>query len=141
MDIIQIMTAKQIFKAFQEKITYLICPDNPTFHKYINVQRTEVYQSLKENLTNITFWGRKETLFTATSIIDKSFQFDNDRELIEEQFSQLVEDKSAYVSQGKRKIGRNKYSSLRKTYNVLSSGGIISKTIIYFALIQSKLSC
>ena len=39
----------------------------------------------------------------------------------------MVEDKSAYVSQGKRKIGRRKYTSLRKTYDVLSSGGIFPK--------------
>ena len=44
-----------------------------------------------------------------------------------EQFSQLVEEKLAYISQGKQKIGRNKYTSLRKTYDVLSSGGILPK--------------
>ena len=46
---------------------------------------------------------------------------------MKEHFSLLVEDKSAYVSQGKRKIGRNKYTSLRKTYDVLSSGDIFPK--------------
>ena len=46
---------------------------------------------------------------------------------MEEQFSQLVEEKSAYLSQGKRKIGRKTYTSLRKTYNVLSYGGIFTK--------------
>ena len=46
---------------------------------------------------------------------------------MEEQFGQLVEEKSAYVSQGKRKIGRKKYTSLQKTYDILSSGGIFPK--------------
>ena len=41
------------------KISYLICPDNPTFHKHNDVQVAKVYQYLKENLTNLTFWGRK----------------------------------------------------------------------------------
>ena len=71
--------------------------------------------------------GSKETLVTAASIISKSFELNHAREFMEEQFSQLVEEKSAYVSQGKRKIGRNKYTSLRKTYDVLSSGGILPK--------------
>ena len=38
---------------------------------------------------------------------------------MEEQFRQLVEGKSSYVSKGKRKIGKNKYNYLRKTYGVL----------------------
>ena len=42
---------------------------------------------------------------------------------MEEQFSQLVEHKFTYISKGKRKIGKNKYTLLRKTYDVLSSGG------------------
>ena len=62
------------------------------------------------------------------------------RELMEEQFSLLIEEKYAYVIQEKRKIGRNKRTSLRKTYNVLSSGGIFQGTIIYFTFLQSKLS-
>ena len=41
---------------------------------------------------------------------------------MEEQFSQLVEHKFTYISKGKRKIGKNKYTLLRKTYDVLSSG-------------------
>ena len=59
---------------------------------------------------------------------------------MEEHFSQLVEKKYAYVSQGKRNIGRNKYTSLWKIYDVLSSGRIFQITIICFSLIQLKLS-
>ena len=40
---------------------------------------------------------------------------------MEEQFSQLGEEKYVYVSQGKRNMGKFKYASLRKTYNILSS--------------------
>ena len=39
----------------------------------------------------------------------------------------MVEDKSAYVSQGKRKIWRKKYTSVRKTSDVLLYGGILPK--------------
>ena len=46
----------QIFKLFSDKIAYIICPDNPKFHKHNDVQGTKVYQPLKENLTNITFF-------------------------------------------------------------------------------------
>ena len=63
---------------------------------------------------------------------------------MEEQFILLVEDKYAYVSQGKQNIWRRKYTSLRKTYNVLSSSGIFPKynyifcidTIKVFSLMQ-----
>ena len=55
----KLMQSKQIFKEFSDKIAYLICPDNPTFHKHYDVRGTKVYQSLKENLTNLTFLGRK----------------------------------------------------------------------------------
>ena len=43
---------------------------------------------------------------------------------MEEQFSRLGEDKSSYVSQGKQKNGKKKYTQLQKTYNILISGGI-----------------
>ena len=55
---------------------------------------------------------------------------------MEEQFSQLVEEKYAYVSQGTQEIGRNKYTLLRKTYNVISYYGVYQSTIIYFELIK-----
>ena len=60
-------------------------------------------------------------------IIAKSLELNHSREVMKEQFSQLAEEKYAYVSQGERKIGRNKYTSLRNTYGVLSSGGIFPK--------------
>ena len=65
----QLMRDKHIFKAFTDKIAYLIFPDKPTFNKDDDLQGTKVYQSLKENLTNITFLGGKKTSVTAASII------------------------------------------------------------------------
>ena len=55
------------------------------------------------------------TSVTAARIISKSFELKHAREFIEEQFSQLGEDKSAYLSQGKQKISKNKYTLLPKT--------------------------
>ena len=43
----KLMQANQIFKEFLNKISHLICPDNPTFHKHDDVQGTNIYQSLK----------------------------------------------------------------------------------------------
>ena len=86
-----------------------------------------VYQSLKENLSKITFLGRKETSVTAAIIIAKSFKLKHARILMEEHFILLVEEKSAYVSQGKQKTGKSKYTSLRKVYGIISSGGIFPK--------------
>ena len=76
--------------------------------------RKKFYHSLKSILANITCGGRKETSFTAVSIIAKSFELNHSRELMEEHFCKLVEEKSAYVSQGRQKIGRKKYTSVRK---------------------------
>ena len=55
----KLMRDKQIFKAFSDKIACLICPDNPTFHENNDVKGIKVYQSLKENLIILAFWGRK----------------------------------------------------------------------------------
>ena len=41
----QLMRAKQISKAFSDKIAYLIYPDNPTFLENNDVQGTKVYWS------------------------------------------------------------------------------------------------
>ena len=59
--------------------------------------------------------GIKVTSVTAARIISKSFELKHAREFIEEQFSQLGEDKSAYLSQGKQKISKNRYTLLPKT--------------------------
>ena len=53
---------------------------------------------------------------------------------MQEQFNQLVEEKFAYVSQGELKIGRKKYTLSRKTYGVLSSGGIFPKYNYIFCI-------
>ena len=63
---------------------------------------------------------------------------------MKEQLSRLVEEKTSYVSQGKRKIERKEFTSLRKTYGILSSGGILPKynymfridTIIFISLMK-----
>ena len=46
---------------------------------------------------------------------------------MDEQFSLLVEEKYAYVSKGKQEFGRKEYNLLQKTYDVLSSVGILPK--------------
>ena len=68
------MRAKNIFKAFSEKIAYLICPDKPKFHEHNYVQGTKVYHQFKENLTNNTSLGREKPPVTAASISSKHFQ-------------------------------------------------------------------
>ena len=54
--------------------------------------------------------------------------------MTEKKFIKLVEEKSAYISQGKQKIGINKHNLLRKTYNVISSGGILTKYNYIFCI-------
>ena len=67
----KLMRANYIFKSFSDKIDYLICPENKLFHKQNDVRQTKVFLSLKENLTNLAFLGRKETLVTSAIIIDR----------------------------------------------------------------------
>ena len=97
----KLMQSKQIFKAFSDKIYYLIYPQNPNLHGNNDVQETKVFQSLKENLTNPTFLEITETSVTAASIISESFELKHARQLMEEHFSQLGEYNSASVSQRK----------------------------------------
>ena len=78
--------SQEDFQRIFRKNAYLICPDNTIFHAHNDGQGTKVYQSLKENLTNITLLGSKETSVTAASIIAKSFEFNYCRKLMEEQF-------------------------------------------------------
>ena len=91
-------------------------------------------------LTNLTFLGKKEILVTAASIIAESFEFNRARELMEEQFSLLGEDKYAYVSQGKRKLGEINIICYARHMMYFHLVGFFQIKIIYFALIQSKLS-
>ena len=58
---------------------------------------------------------------------------------MEEQYSQLVEEKAASVSIGKRKIGKVKYTSLQKTYNILSYGVILKNHKYTLSIDEIKL--
>ena len=40
----KLIRAKQIFKKISDKIAYLICSENPTFHEQNDVQGTKVFQ-------------------------------------------------------------------------------------------------
>ena len=53
---------------------------------------------------------------------------------MEKQFINLKEEKYSYVSQRKRETGRRKYTALRKTYNILSSGGNFPKYNYIFCI-------
>ena len=70
---------------------------------------------------------REETSITAASIISKSFDLKHACALTEEKFSHLAEDESASMSQGKQKIGKDRYTLLRKIYDIISSGGNVPK--------------
>ena len=43
----KLMRSKQIFKAFSDKNSYLICSENPTSREHNDVQGTKFFQSLK----------------------------------------------------------------------------------------------
>ena len=75
--------------------------------------------------------GRKETSVTAASIIAKKIELKNARELTEEQFNQLRNEKHEFFSQGKEKTGKEKYNLLWKTYNILLSGRNFAKVQLY----------
>ena len=83
-------------------------------------------------------------MVTDASIIAKSFELKHAHAFIEEQSSHLGEEKDSSVSQWKRKIGKGEYTSLWKTYNILSSDGNLQKynymfridTIKIFSLMQ-----
>ena len=66
-------------------------------------------------------------MVTAAIIISKSFKFENVRAFMEEQFSQLGEDKFSSVSQRTQNMGKIKYALLQNTLNILSSGGPFPK--------------
>ena len=102
------------------------------------------YQSLRGNVPNHNVLGSKETSVTAVSIIPKSFEFKHFRALMEEQFSQMGEDKYTSVIQQKQNMGKFKYDLLHNKFNLLSSGGPLQKynymfhidAIKFFSLIQ-----
>ena len=57
---------------------------------------------------------------------------------MEEQFGLSEEEKSVSVSQGKRNMRNIKYNSLRKTDNILSSGGPLPKYNYTFRIDTTK---
>ena len=73
------------------------------------------------------FFGRRDTLVTAASIIAALFKPKDTYEFLEEQYSKLGENIAASVSKGKRKMGKEYFDSLRNTYKVLSFGGSFTK--------------
>ena len=53
-----LMLAKQIIIVIYDKIAFLVCPENPTFHLQAgNMKETKLLNTVKENITNLTFFG------------------------------------------------------------------------------------
>ena len=60
----------QIFRVIYGKIGFLICTENPTFHPQDgNIQETKVFNTVKENITKLNFFGSRDTSVTSARTI------------------------------------------------------------------------
>ena len=50
---------KSMRARISNKIYYLICLYHPNYHQQDDAKVMNLYQSMKENLSNLTVWGRK----------------------------------------------------------------------------------
>ena len=91
------------------------------------MQERKFFNKVKENITNLTVFGSRDTSITCESIIAACFKLKDDCMFVEYPYSQLREEKSASVSIGKRNMGKVKHTLLQKTYNIISSGGDFPK--------------
>ena len=65
-----LLRAKQIYRVVSDKIAFLICPENPTFHvQDINIQYTKVFNTVKNNIKNLDLFGIRDALVTSAIII------------------------------------------------------------------------
>ena len=78
----KLIQANHTFKQTSNKIAYLNYPEHPTFHKWDDAKGMNIYQSMKQNLSNITFMGRKERWVASVGIISKSFKLKHACEII-----------------------------------------------------------
>ena len=102
------------------------------------MQETNIFNTVKENITNPTFFGRRDTSITAAIIIDAYFKLRYACAFLEFQYSQLGEEKAASVSIEKRKMWKVSYTLLRKTYNILFPMGGGSKEQLYVTHLWNK---
>ena len=68
------------------------------------MQLKKVFNTFKENITNLNFFSRRGTSVTAASIIDTFLKLKYACVFVEYQYSHLVEDKAALVSIGKNNM-------------------------------------
>ena len=102
------------------------------------MQEIKVFNTVKENITNLTFFSSRDISVTSARIIATSFKIKDACAFVEDQYIQLGEVKAASVSIRIHNTEKVKYTSLRKTYNVLSSGGDFSNNNYTFHIDATK---
>lgn len=157
-DTSDISVAKRIYKELSFAIALLICPEAPTFHDCDTVPKEDVQSldRLKNNLCSLAFFGNRETSIISESIIAASLKREDAKQLLEdkshkvqEDAKQLLEDEpdkvqavdseGVQISAKRLTMGRSKYSSLRKTFELLATSKNIPKYNYTFRIDTSKL--
>jgi hypothetical protein len=157
-DTSEISVARRIYKELSFGIALLICPEAPTFHDCDTVPKEDVqsFDRLKNNLCNLAFFGDRKTSIISESIIAASLKREDAKQLLEdkshkvqEDAKQLLEDEpdnvqavdseGVQISAKRLTMGRMKYTSLRKTFELLATGKDIPKYNYTFRIDTSKL--
>ena len=134
-----IIRSRQIFRAISDEIALIVFPENPTFHlQNVNIQEAWVFNTIQDNFLDLMFFGRHDISVTSAIVIATSFKLKYAHAFVEDQYSKSGEDRAASVSKGKRKISKERFSSLYNTYKVLSSGGSFPKHNYMFRIDASK---
>ena len=124
------------------KIAELICPQDPSFHDCNTVPKEDgkSFDSLKNNLCKLAFFGNQETSIISQSIIAASLKQDNADQLLKDEYENFkaVKSKGVQIAKGKLTMGWEKINFLRKTFKLLAEGQNIPKHNYTFRTDPSK---
>ncbi|XP_040564364.1 uncharacterized protein [Lepeophtheirus salmonis] len=113
--------------------------------QYLQDQLHESCQSNKDEeitnaLTKLSFYGNREVSIISQSVLASSMKRLDTKNFLEKAFSVLPVEKQSEINPIRRKMGKVKFASLRKTYNLLLMGKKIPKHDYTFRIDGAKLS-
>ena len=97
-------------------------------------------ESICEHLVNLSFFGNRNTSLVSQSIIASSLPRIRCEKLLNDSYECLEAESQDEISPIRRRMGKVKFASLRKTYNIIKNGGEIPKHNYTFRIDGHKVS-
>ena len=109
------------------------------FWKYYEFDNQMHAMSCIKNLLYLSLFGSSDTSITTQSILASSIPRAHAKKFLHDEYLTLTESQKLHVSDHRRLMGKQNFSSLRKTYNIIKTGDSLPRHNYTFRIDSNKI--